>query len=78
MKNADYQFIKKYVWESEIERELVYLFLAKTEQKIKINPDELSDGRYWSLSEIKSNMGKGIFTTNFESEFEKTILPILI
>ena len=71
---ADFQFIKHYVWESDIERELVYLFFAKTNQKIQINPDELADGKFWSLSDIKNNLNKGIFTPNFEYEFVNEIL----
>ncbi len=75
--NADYQFIKNYVWESDIERELVYLFFAKTNQKIKINKDELADGKFWTFKEIKKNLRKGIFTPNFENEFENEILPLV-
>ncbi len=71
---ANYQFVKKYVWESDVERELVYLFFAKTEQQIIINKNELADGRFWSVNEINKNMGKGVFTPNFEEEFKKEIL----
>jgi len=74
---ADYQFIKKYVWESDVERELVYLFFAKTNQKIIINKNELDDGRFWSFNDIKKNVGKGIFTPNFEEEFTKEIVPLI-
>ncbi len=75
--NADYQFIKNYVWESDIERELVYLFFAKTNQKIKINKNELADGKFWTFKEIKKNLRKGIFTPNFENEFENEILSLV-
>lgn len=74
---ADFQFIKHYVWESDIERELVYLFFAKTNQLIKINNDELADGKFWTFNEIKKNLRKGIFTPNFEHEFENEILPLV-
>ncbi|MCF6241748.1 MAG: NUDIX domain-containing protein [Bacteroidales bacterium] len=74
---ADFQFIKNYVWESDIERELVYLFFAKTAQKIQINKDELADGKYWTLSEIKNQLKTGIFTPNFEHEFVNEILPMV-
>ncbi len=70
---ADFQFVKKYVWESDVERELVYLFFAKTEQKIIINKNELDDGRFWPFAEIKKNLGKDIFTPNFEVEFKNDI-----
>ncbi len=72
---ADFQFVKHYVWESEIERELVYLFFAGTNQKIQINKEELADGKFWTLNEVKNNLKKGIFTPNFEHEFVNEILP---
>lgn len=71
---AKYQFVKKYVWESDIERELVYLFFGQTKQEIQINKKELDAGRFWSINEIRKGLGKGIFTPNFENEFEKEVL----
>ncbi|RLD68373.1 MAG: NUDIX hydrolase [Bacteroidetes bacterium] len=75
---AKYQFIKKYIWESDVERELVYLFFAKTEQKIIINKTELDDGRFWSVAEIKKDLIRELFTPNFKNEFEKEILPTIV
>ena len=34
-----------------------------------IPSEELDGGRFWSLEEIRSNIGKEIFTPNFENEF---------
>ena len=59
-----------YVFESERERELVFVF--KTVYDGEISPsEELDGGRFWKLSEIKENLGKGVFTPNFESEAVK-------
>lgn len=59
-----------YVFESDRERELV--FTHKTVYDGDIHPsDELEEGRFWSLEEIKENLGKGIFTPNFEQEFRR-------
>lgn len=59
-----------YVFESARERELVFVF--RTTYEGEIHPsEELDGGRFWSLEEIRANMGKGIFTPNFESEFAK-------
>lgn len=38
-------------------------------RKIQIDPVEIDDGKFWTFSEIHENMGKGIFTPNFEQEF---------
>ena len=32
---------------------------------------ELDGGRFWSRQEILDNMGKGVFTPNFENEYRK-------
>lgn len=61
-----------YVFESAREKELV--FVHKTVYDGEIHPsDELDGGRFWSIEEIKANMGKGVFTPNFEGEIEKVI-----
>ena len=68
-----------YVFESEIERELVNTFstvVNQNEVKIVIDPEEISEGRFWTFAEIKENIGKGVFTPNFEQEFER-IFPII-
>ena len=33
--------------------------------------DEVEEGRFWPLQEISDQLGKGVFTPNFESEFER-------
>lgn len=59
-----------YVFESATERELV--FVHRTTYDGPVMPsDELDGGRFWSLDEIRENMGKGIFTPNFESEIRR-------
>jgi isopentenyldiphosphate isomerase/intracellular septation protein A len=70
LRNFQPRFINKYVWESLRERELVFSFITVSEQMPVINKLEISEGRFWSLDEIKKNIGKGIFTPNFEKEFE--------
>lgn len=71
--------VVSYVFESEIERELVNTFstvVNQNEVKIVIDPEEISEGRFWTFAEIKENIGKGVFTPNFEQEFE-CIFPII-
>ncbi len=69
LKNLNFKFIKKYIWESAREREFVYSFTGTSEETPSVNPDEIDEGRFWSLVEIEVNLGKGIFTPNFEKEF---------
>jgi len=68
--------VVNYIWESDIEREFVFSFITYYDGDININKEELSDGKFWSYAEIKNNLGKGIFTPNFEEEFNK-IFPSL-
>jgi isopentenyldiphosphate isomerase/intracellular septation protein A len=64
------QFIAKYVWESEVERELVFTFFDRREDVLNFNTNEIDDGKFWSVNQIKKNLKKGIFTPNFELEFD--------
>jgi isopentenyldiphosphate isomerase/intracellular septation protein A len=64
------QLFARYKWESEIETELVFMFVAEYNGKISFNPSELDTGRFWTIKEIKENLGKNVFTSNFELEFE--------
>ena len=60
--------LASYVFESARERELVYVH--RTTYDGSVSPtDELDSGRFWSITEIKENIGKSVFTPNFESEF---------
>lgn len=62
--------ITSYIFESEREKELIFAF--KTIYEGVITPsEELDGGRYWSQEEIRENLGKGIFTPNFENEIKK-------
>lgn len=63
------QFIIRYIFESAVEKELVNTY--RTIYNGTFNPDakELDDGHFWTMPEIKENLGKGVFTPNFEKEF---------
>jgi isopentenyldiphosphate isomerase/intracellular septation protein A len=69
IRNIEPQFIIRYVWESSRERELVFSFVSVSDNLPVINKDEIDDGRFWSTDEIRKNVGKEIFTPNFEHEF---------
>ncbi|KXB83174.1 hypothetical protein HMPREF3034_01417 [Prevotella sp. DNF00663] len=54
-----------------MEQELIYSFKAIYNIPISINKEELADGKFWTMQEIHENLGKGIFTPNFESEYKR-------
>jgi isopentenyldiphosphate isomerase len=64
-----FQFLKKYIWESPRERELVYSFTGDSDNYPVINTNEIEEGKFWSVKDIEKNIGKNLFTPNFEHEF---------
>ena len=61
-------FLMCYQFESERERELVYVYKCVYEGEVKPS-DELDGGRFWAISEVEHAIGKGVLTPNFEQEF---------
>jgi isopentenyldiphosphate isomerase/intracellular septation protein A len=59
----------RYIWKTDIESELVFLFYTFFENGIKVNADEVDEGRFWNISEINSHLNDGSLTPNFEFEF---------
>lgn len=68
-----------YVFRSNVERELVYSYRTVYNGPFQIDPEEIDEGRFWELTEIKQMIGKGLFTPNFEHEFgllqTETMMP---
>lgn len=60
-----------YIFESDIERELIFSFRCVYDNNIIPSPTELDGGRFWSLPEIMQQLGQDRFTPNFESEFQR-------
>ncbi len=73
-------YLETYEFESAIEKEMVNVFAVVGSYELHPDLDEVSEGRYWELKDIDANLGKGIFTPNFESEFQmirKSLLALL-
>lgn len=66
------QLVRMYEFRSEREHELIYLFITSFDGMIRPS-DELDGGRFWSSAEIRTQIGRGIFTPNFESEVEAVL-----
>lgn len=71
------RFLKRYVFESAVERELVHVYTTVCEGPFFPDAEELEDGRFWSLGEIREAIGQGVLTPNFEGEFQRVVLPFL-
>ena len=63
-------YIETYQFESSVEKEMVSVFAAVGTYDLTPDMDEVDEGRWWPIEEIDANIGKGVFTPNFESEFQ--------
>lgn len=59
-----------YVYDSEVEREMVHTFFTITDRKsFDFDPAEVDEGRFWTVEEVRQAIGTGVLTPNFEEEF---------
>ena len=59
---------------------MVNIFAAVGSFDLHPDLDEVDEGRWWELDDIDANLGKDVFTPNFESEFtmiRKSLLALL-
>lgn len=70
LQNFAAKLLKTYRWDSEIESELVYVFVSRDFKSIHLHSDEVLEGRFWTQKQIDSNIGNQVFTPNFESEYQ--------
>lgn len=69
--------IARYVFESPRERELVNVFAATVAEDAPHPSDELDGGRFFTIREVEENLGKDLFTPNFEQEYREVVRPWL-
>ena len=77
IKDFNAQMVAKYVWESDIESELVFMFICRYNKAININKEEIDEGRFFKIKKIKEMLGKGEITPNFEFEFNNILIKVL-
>lgn len=73
-------YLETYEFESTIEKEMVNVFAVVGSYDLHPDLDEVDEGLWWELDDIDAAMGKGVFTPNFESEFQmirKSLLALL-
>ncbi len=63
------QPLARYLWQSDIESELVFMFVMRGSPPLRLNLEEMDDGKFWKIRNIKTALGKNILTPNFEFEF---------
>ena len=73
IQNFEPTFIKMYPFKSNQEYELINCFYCIYDGEITPDISEISEGRFWSFEDIKSQIGTDVFTPNFEQEFNSVI-----
>jgi isopentenyl-diphosphate delta-isomerase type 1 len=69
--DAPVKHIYDYWMRNEIETECVRTYICVYDGTIKFDENEIEDGRFWDKEEIDSNLGAGVFTPNFEEEYQR-------
>lgn len=73
-------YLETYEFESSCEKEMVNVFAAVGSFNLTPDLEEVDEGRWWLIEDVHANMGKGVFTPNFESEFQmihKSLIALL-
>ena len=67
------KYLCSYTFRSSIEHELVNVFCIYVGDDFSpvLSPEEIEEGRFWSETEIKESVGKGLLTPNFEQEYNR-------
>ncbi len=70
LKNFEARLLKVYKWESDVEAELVYLFVTHDFKNFNVHSPEVEEARFWTKNQIDKQLGKAVFTPNFEYEYQ--------
>ena len=62
------KFLLKYLFESKLEKELVYVYSTVFNGEVKPS-EELDGGKFWTIEEIEKTIGQEMLTPNFELEY---------
>ena len=68
-------FIHRFLWRSEVEAELITSYRFNSDGPFTLNPDEIDDGKFYSLEELKTCACAGMLTPNLVHELK--ILKVL-
>ena len=67
------RFLGSYLWESSLERELVFPFLCVHHSPIRPDNDEVSEGRFWTRTEIENPANAPLLTPQFLHEYHRLL-----
>lgn len=67
------KFLHEYIMRSDVEEEYVYSFFLVKDSGFVKQDSEIDELTFFDIDEIKSKLGSGFFTPNFEDEFNRVI-----
>ena len=62
-----------YLFSNDVESELVYTFCCEYEGGFSFSKEEVEEIAFWEIEEIKAQLGKGIFSGQFEKEINRLL-----
>jgi isopentenyldiphosphate isomerase len=65
------EHVETYRYDSTCESEMVHVYKTTYDGPFYWNDGEVMDGRFWSVDELRSAVGKNIFTPNLEMELQR-------
>jgi len=63
------KYLYDYPMRNEVESEDIRSFFTVYDGPVKFQVSEIDEVRFWGMEEIRSALGSGAFTPNFETEF---------
>lgn len=69
LENVSFRYLYRYVMSNSVETELVDTFQTIYNGTMRINPQEISEGRFWTEAEINRYLDDDLFTPNFRDEW---------
>ena len=71
-------FLKRYKFVSDREAELIHSYYTIYDGEIQPDNGEISEGKFWKMEDIEMQLGKNVFTPNFENEFTAIVQGLKI
>ena len=62
------EFLYTYIHSNSYETELVYTYFCIHDGEIRFDKDEIDEIRAWNVGDIRENIGRSVFSDNFEHE----------
>jgi hypothetical protein len=62
------KFSHAYVWQSDFETEHIKTYLYSYDGSFKLQAEEVEDGKFWTMEEMRQAKGTGVLTPNLELE----------